>query len=288
MYILFDIGGTKTRVAYSKDGVLCSEPVILKTPTEFNEGIKLIAETARNVANGGKITAAGGGVAGPLGTDRGGITGAPHLSGWNDMPLKDCLSEAFGRVPVYIENDAAIVGLGEALHGAGRGYKHVVYMTVSTGVNGVPITNGKIVESSSGFEMGQIIIDADGTLCSDCRKPGTLENMVSGSSVTLRTGKHPGDISQEDPMWEEIAGWLAIGLNNVIVQWSPEVVVLGGSMILKSPGITIEHVEKHLRESLKIFPQLPDLKKAQCGDVGGIYGALEYIKIKSATEHSSN
>ena len=73
---------------------------------------------------------------------------------------------------------------------------------------------------------------------------------------------------------------MAIGLNNIIVEWSPDVVVLGGSMITGDPSISIEKTENYLKEILKIFPKLPAIRKAELGDFGGLYGALAFIKTQ--------
>ncbi len=65
------------------------------------------------------------------------------------------------------------------------------------------------------------------------------------------------------------------------VFWSPDVIVLGGSMITGDPSIPLDITEAHLKEILKIYPELPAIKKAELGDSGGLHGALEYIKLKA-------
>jgi predicted NBD/HSP70 family sugar kinase len=178
------------------------------------------------------------------------------------------LTGIFGAA-VYIENDAAVVGLGEANWGAGRGFEIVAYVTVSTGVGGAKIVNGKIDEHAIGFEPGKQIIDVN--------TGKTLEQMISGKSLAERTGKLPKEITDEG-VWDTEAWILAVGLNNMIVEWSPNCVVLGGSMITGEPAIPIIKTEKYLKEILKIFPEIPTLRKAELGDFGGLYGALAYLK----------
>ena len=114
-------------------------------------------------------------------------------------------------------------------------------------------------------------------MCGECAVPGDLEKYISGRGVEQRFGKSAEEI--DDPkVWEELAEWFAVGLNNTIVHWSPDVLVLGGSMIIKDVGIPVGRVEYHLKNIVKIFPELPDIKKAELGDVGGLYGGLELIK----------
>lgn len=73
---------------------------------------------------------------------------------------------------------------------------------------------------------------------------------------------------------------LAFGLHNVCVFWSPDVIVLGGSMITGDPAIPIEKTKEYVQGMNKRYPELPEIKKSELGDVCGLHGALEYIKIK--------
>lgn len=278
-YILFDIGGTNMRVAYSADGATFGEPGIIPTPKDFDAGMLAIKELAIKLAGGAPITAAGGGIAGTLSRDHATFLNGPHLAGWNGKPARKALAEAFG-VPTYLENDTAIVGLGEAVAGAGKGYDIVAYVTVSTGVGGVRIVRQAIDVSTMGFEPGHQIIDAGGALhqTSVGGNGLDLEGYISGTAISERYGKKPYEIT-DAPFWDEMARLLAYGLNNTIVHWSPDVVVIGGSMMNKI-GIPIDHVRAHLKGILHIYPELPVVEHSLLGDFGGLHGALAYIKQK--------
>jgi len=276
MFALFDIGGTKTRVSISEDGITLGEPKIFDTPENFEVGIKRLKEAIMGLIGDRKIEVCAGGIAGPLDEEKDGLIGGPNLSGWVGKPLKKRLQEVL-NTRVFIENDSSMVALGEAVHGAGKGYDIVAYITISTGVGGSRIVDGKIDESSIGFEPGHQIIDADKTLCPDC-DGNDLESYISGGAIEKRYRKKPYDITDEK-FWNEIAKFLAYGLNNVTVHWSPDVIVLGGSM-MKVPGIKVSEVDAHLKDILKIFPLLPVIKKAELGAVGGLYGSLAYLKSK--------
>ena len=256
--ILFDIGATKIRMAYTVDGETFEEPKVLQTPANYDEGFKIFADTARELSKSREIKA---------------ILGGASRSVWEDMPerLKNDLVREFG-VNIIIENDAATVGLGEAVWGAGRGLEIVAYITVSTGVGGARIVNGKIDEHAIGFEPGQQIIDLD--------SKKTLEDLVSGKALARKIGRQPKEVT--DPaIWDELAKILAIGLNNIAVVWSPDCIVLGGSMITGDPSIPIEKTAEYLKEVLKIFPKPPLIKKSELGDFGGLYGALAFLKQKN-------
>lgn len=255
MYILFDIGATKTRIAYSETGENFEDPKVYETPKNYDEGLKLFINTAKELANGREIKKIAGGM-------------SRNIAGWTYEKLKADLEKNFG-VDAVVENDSAIVGLGEAVFGAGREFEIIAYVTVSTGVGGVKIVNGRIDEHAVGFEPGKQIMDVN--------TKKTLEDMISGRALQEKTGKHPKEIT--DPaVWDTHAWLLAIGLNNIIVEWSPNCVVLGGSMITGNPSIPLDKTENYLKEILKIFPQIPIIKKAELGDFGGLWGALAYLK----------
>jgi glucokinase len=276
-YLLFDIGGTNMRLALSRDGETFGEPKIIPTPKDFDAGMLALKNLATELLLGEKADAAGGGIAGALSRDKTRLLNGPNLQGWNGKPIKLALESAFGCT-TFIENDTAIVGLGEAVAGTGKGHEIVVYMTVSTGVGGVRIVRERIDVSAMGFEPGHQIIDADGTLCKStvCGFGLDFESAISGTAITARYGKKPYEIT-DDAFWEEMARVLAYGLNNTIVHWSPDIVVIGGSM-MKKIGIPVDRVRAHLKGILHIYPELPLIEHSALGDIGGLHGALHFVK----------
>lgn len=280
MYILFDIGGTKTRIAPSEDLVSYGEPVKFETPKKFDEGVTAIVDTVRSVIGERPVTALGGGIRGLLTSDRTGMEKDPGgvLSDWEGKNLAEALKDAFSA-PVCLENDTAVVGLGEAVAGGGKGYDIVAYITVSTGVNGVKIEKGVIDRASHGFEIGNQTLDIDrSTLGEDA--PNTLENLVSGTALEKARGVKPYEVPQDDPVWDELAGYLAQGLKNTVVYWSPDVIVLGGSMIVGDPRIFLEDIVRHTKEVLGDTLPCPDIVDATLKDEGGLYGAMALLKQK--------
>lgn len=280
MYLLFDIGGTNTRVAFSKDGKDIGEPIVFPTPKDFDEAMKAMADAVATLGVVGSFKIACGGVPGVFDKTTGSLTFSPNLPGWVGKSLREKLIETIGS-PVYIENDAALVGLGEAYYGAGKGASIVEYITVSTGVGGARIVDGKIDEKSVGFEPGQELMSFGSENGDEnSAEKMTFENAVSGTALEKRFGKKPKEVI--DPqVWEELAEKLALGLHNTIVLWSPDVLVLGGSMIVGDPAISVERTDFYLKNLLKIFPKPPILKKAELGALGGLWGALEFAKSKS-------
>lgn len=153
MNVIFDIGGTNTRVGVSKRGRDIDDLVIYKTPWTYKEGRDKLIASARALAKGERITGVAGGLAGILSLDGKKIYDSPNLPQWNRKPIHEDLEKAF-RCEVQIANDADLAGLGEAHFGAGRGFKIVAYLTISTGIGGCRITNGKLDPSYLGFEPG--------------------------------------------------------------------------------------------------------------------------------------
>ncbi len=276
MYALFDIGGTKTRVAISRDLSKIDAIEKFDTSPVYSAGVEVICAAVRKLIGEAQLLGIAGGIRGRLMDGRAGLLKDDVLTDWQEKPLKKDLESALG-VPVVLENDAALAGLGEAHFGAGRDYQIVAYHTVSTGVGGARIVNGKIDVYRSGFEPGHQSIDFDRTSCPDCES-GELEDIVSGTAVERRFGKKPYEIPQTDPLWDQLARTLAHGLKNTIVYWSPDVIVLGGSMVVGDPRIPLEAIVHHTEELIDGLVPLPPIVDAQFRDEGGLYGAIALLK----------
>ena len=276
MYILFDIGATKMRVAASFSGKSFDKRYIkiAATPKQFKDGVALLRSLVRELSEHAlrtalrKVTGVAGGIAGSLDTKREVIFRAPNMPYWSKKPLKKELQKALGTKNVFLENDTALVGLGEALYGAGKGKLIVAYITVSTGVNGVRIVNGKIDRSAMGFEIGHQILGDD--------TAHTLEYFVGAAALQKRYGI-PAEKIRSSAAWKEATTYLAIGVHNTLLYWSPHIIILGGGAI-NAGSIVVTNVEKIVREILSIFPKPPPIKKASLGDLGGLYGALAYLR----------
>jgi predicted NBD/HSP70 family sugar kinase len=281
MHILFDIGGTTMRIAALHSDHF-EAPVKLKTPADdIHESIRLFVTAARELAGTETIESATGGIAGVFDRDRKQIMSAPHLPGWVGVPVDTLFEEALGA-PVFIENDAAVVGLGEATAGAGRGARTVAYLTVSTGIGGARIVAGKIEPSSFGFEPGHQIVALGKYMEGDNPDVVDLEGYISGTSFARRYGKPAYEVG-EKAAWEEAAYILAAGLHNLSVFWSPDVIVIGGSMMVGVNGSTIPlaSVERHFERTLHIFPERPSLRLAELGDEGGLHGAEAIVRSRT-------
>jgi len=273
-YVVFDIGGTKTRIATSTDLKSFDEVKSYKTPSTFKAGMQLFVETVDGLTD--EVTAFAGGIRGRLMEDKSGIENDGVLTKWAGESIVGYLQKKYNEVPVFIENDAAIAGVGEAVFGGGAGLDIVAYHTVSTGVGGVKIEHGEIDESNIGFEPGHQILDIDRTILGEDITP-TLENMVSGTAIKQRFGVEPYEIPQTDVLWDDLAGYLSQGLRNTILYWSPDAIVLGGSMIIGDPAIKIDAIRKATAEALDGFEPTPLIVEAKLGDEAGLWGGLAIL-----------
>ncbi len=268
MYIVADIGGTKMRIAGSKDLQTFSEPVIIDTPQDFETGMELLMDAIEKICYGEEPEKVCVGLPGVLKADKTALFKAPNLRGWERHDIKTHLEKGIPS-KVFLENDSALVALGEANFGAGKEFPIMMYLTVSTGVGGARIVNKKIDESRYGFEPGHHIVMIDG-------KPHELENLISGTAIEKKYGKKPIDITDEE-VWDYCARQVASTIYNMMLDWSPDGVVLGGSMF-NEIGIKVDRVAYEMKHLPVIFPELPKLKKAELGDLGGLYGGLTYLK----------
>jgi len=276
-YVLFDIGGTKTRVAVSDDLKTFTESASFKTPKKFQAGMEeLVRTVVRILPENATVSGLAGGIRGRLAEDKSGIDNDAVLTDWRGQSIVSYLQKQY-ECPMFLENDSAMAGVGEAVFGAGMGLDIVAYHTISTGVGGVKVERGDIDDASTGFEPGHQILDIDRTVLGEDVEP-TLENLVSGTAVGERFGVKAYEIPQSDAVWDELAEYLGQGLRNTILYWSPDVIVLGGAMIVGDPAIPVDAIRKYTVEALNGFADSPLITSAKLGDEAGLYGAMAILK----------
>ncbi len=264
MILIFDLGGTKMRVALAENGVIGE---VLRVSTDRSAaGFGKFLLTLQEVVKGQRIDAVAGGFPGQLQGEDGELVVATNLPHWRGQLLLKELKELFD-CPVHITNDVELCGLGEAKYGSGTTKGIMAYYTVSTGVNAVRLLDGEVDRSVGRYELGkQIVGNVDG-------EPQSLEPLIGGAALEKRTGKLPHDIHDET-VWRELERSLAVGIYNTILYWNPELVVIGGSMMR---DIKVEGVAEALHELPNVLEQWPRLELATLGDEGGIRGAMVWL-----------
>jgi len=260
-----DLGGTKIRsVVALADGSIVGEDV---RPTDAEGGpnvvvSRLVASARAAVAASDvpheAILAVGVTAPGTVDFDAGVLHQPPNLPGWDAVPLARLLSEHLDR-PVFLENDANAAAYGEWRFGAGAGLRHLIYLTVSTGIGAGLILNGQMYRGADGAagELGHMTIDVNGPP-HNCGMVGCLEVLASGTAIArmareaVAAGRSPAlrrlaetageltaaEVDQAadagDPTATEIlataARYLGVGLANYINIFNPEAIVIGGGV----------------------------------------------------------
>jgi fructokinase len=160
-------------------------------------------------------------------------TPKPHWGGTNILGM---IREKLD-IPIAIDMDVAIAGLGEAKWGASQGLNHSLYLTIGTGIGGGYIINGKPLRGLASLEMGHIRIPHNLELdpfqgaCpyhGDC-----FEGLASGPAIQARFGKRAESFSDDDPFWDMEAGYIASALVNYILTLAPEMIIIGGGVMQK-------------------------------------------------------
>ncbi len=187
-----DLGGTQVRAAVLRGTQLISRVSELTgnnpVPERMIPHIYDVVEQALHQAAMRLTDIAGIGVAvaGPLDSQSGIVFCPPNLAGWSHVPLLEIFQRQYTSIPIFLENDANAAGLGEYMFGAGRGSRHYVYLTVSTGIGGYAILDGHVLRGASdtAWELGHMTIDMDGDQC-NCGNRGCLESIASGTAIAL-------------------------------------------------------------------------------------------------------
>jgi glucokinase len=269
-FILFDIGATNTRVAISHDLRSIVKSVTYKTAPDFKIAILDFKKAVFYLSGKNKISAAAGGIAGPLDQKRQTVVDC-NLKGWVKKPIKKAISKTT-KSKVLLENDAALAGLGEAAFGAGKKSRIVGYLTISTGVGGAKIVNKKIDAYSFGFEPKKTVIGFN----NKTGKPLKLGILISGKEIQKRMHKMPTQIKNPE-FWKKTEFNLHLGLINIITLWSPDIMVLGGPIAL-SPKISYKRLNKTVSAAIKPVTRVPQIVKAKLKSKSGLFGALVLLK----------
>ena len=253
------------RVSLSYDGITIIEPIVELTPNDPRDGIRLLTEMIEKQLADRQCESLCGCVPGVMENDI--LVSSPHLPNWKGLNIKEELSKHFGCDPIIIVHDASLACLGEAVYGAGKGYKAVAYMTVSTGIGGGYVVDRKIEKHKFNTEIGHQIIDMENNL--------TLEGIASGTAIKEKYGCILSELTGEErkEAIQKISHALAVGIHNTIDHWSPDIIILGGSVILNSNDL-FEGVIEELGNIADVYPAMPKIVRASLGDSSALYGAL--------------
>lgn len=178
-----DIGGTKIAGALvDANGQIVAESKVPTPATDPDAIVDAVVGLVNELSAGQEVVGVGVAAAGFIDAAQAEIIYAPNLS-WRNEPLKAKLQAQFS-LPIIIENDANAAAWAEYRFGAGSGYRHMVMLTIGTGVGGAVIADSKMLRGGFGIagELGHIRMVPDGQLCG-CGSRGCLESYASGTAL---------------------------------------------------------------------------------------------------------
>jgi glucokinase len=260
--LALDIGGTKLAAGVvSESGEVLADRVEVTDASVPAEAVleKLMGMAGEAVGQAGvawgDLSGAGVSFGGPVDFPSGRTVTCHHLAGWEGFPLREAVRDRSG-LPTVIDNDANAAALGEATFGAARGCAHALYLTVSTGIGGGVIIDGRVYRGAASMagEIGHTLVAPDGPVCT-CGKRGCLEAVASGPSIAraareaLETGeasalasiprsrltaKDIAEAAVRDTLAACIMGqageFLGIAIAGAVNLLNPNVVVIGGGV----------------------------------------------------------
>jgi glucokinase len=306
-----DLGGTKISGALADlEGNILSQSTV---PTNAFEGedavlnriIEVIEAVMKEAGkNEDVIKAIGIGSPGPLDAKKGTIITTPNLP-FRDFNLVNPIKDRF-NVPTYLDNDANVAAIGEYMLGAGKGTENMVYVTVSTGIGGGAILNGKVYRgnTSNALEIGHITVLPDGPRC-NCGNYGCVEALASGTAIG-RQGKEAvaqgldtslksyenitsyeifkeaekGDKVSKDILDRSLT-FLGIGIANIISSFDPEMVIIGGG-VSQAGAVVFDKVKEVVnKRCFKAMAENCSILPAALGTKAGVMGAVALALLES-------
>jgi glucokinase len=315
-----DLGGTKILTARCDlAGQVLAQA---RLPTLAEEGpdavLARIFATIQTVLAGcdpAHLRGVGIGSPGTLDNATGTVFDPPNLPGWRVVPLRDrvraWLQAEVGRTArVEVGNDANAAALGEYRFGAGTAYpglRHMVYMTVSTGIGGGVISDGRLLMGRRGMagEVGHITVDVHGPRCA-CGNIGCLEVLAAGPAIARAgaalvsrgrapflaqlVGGEPARVTselveqaarQDDPdacaLMAQIGHYLGVGVVTMIHLFNPELICIGGGVSKAGALIFDPLIQTVDALALPAMRAGVDIVPARLGDRAGVLGAAALV-----------
>ncbi len=314
-FLGFDIGGTKIAVCVgnSNGDILAADrvsgatrrPYATVKPELVDVGRRLITQAGLTLND---IAACGISAPGPMDLKNGILEKSPNMV-WEDVPIRDDLAAEFG-LPTVLENDGNAGALVEWLFGVGKGCQDLIYFTMSTGIGGGIIANGKLVRGAVGNagELGHAVLDVHGPVCG-CGMRGCFEAFCSGRNVALQLQdlarndpQHPllqlpsvnGEVAKLDyqtlrdavkaeipvaeEFWDNLCMRMAQGLGLYLMAFNPQMIVLG-TIFYYSGDMLMDPVKRYLprfawKKMLNACRFELPAKGTQLGELAGVAVAL--------------
>src|SRR6478672_786586 len=299
-FIGIEIGGTKLQLAIADESLKIKQQLSFEVNRNKGaNGIKQkIEESIHQIKGDKKVSAVGGGFGGPVNYKTGMINVSHQIAGWENFNLREWLQQV-SDAQVFIDKDANVAALGEAIHGAGAGFNIVFYMTIGSGIGGGLIIDKKIYHGAfpGEAEVGHLRLNKKGetleSLCSGwavdekIRKAITeepnskLANLVkdvkSNEAKFLKEALKKNDVLAKKIL-KEVSDNIAFGLSHVVHLFHPEVIIIGGGLSLLSNDLSDAITTALSQYVMKAFLPPPEVKIASLGKNVVPVGALELAR----------
>jgi glucokinase len=272
-----DIGGTKLAAAVIDDDGTVHERH--QAPTVRGTDAGALFDALRDVIDavtdarpsGSGIEVCGVGCGGPMTLD-GEMVSPLNIPAWRDFPLRSRLAEALG-VPVFVDNDAKALALGEGWIGAAAGAANFMAMVVSTGVGGGIVLDGRLLDGAAGNagHVGHVVVEPDGPPCT-CGGRGCLEAVASGTAIERLTGQPPASAPRD--VVERVGRAVGVAVASVVHLLDLPLVVIAGSVALGYGDPFFAAAQHALDEHAGLdFARGARIRPAGLGDAGPLVGA---------------
>jgi glucokinase len=298
-----DVGGTKINAfRVERDGTVRDRRTVPTPADDPEAAVRSMIETSRELLTD-DVVAIGAGVAGLIDSNEGVLRFSPNVS-WRDLPIAPRIREALG-LPCQLDNDANVAAWGEWRFGAGRGYRHMLLVTLGTGIGGGIVAGRRLFRGAHGFggEIGHVIVEPNGPLCG-CGNRGCWEQVASGHAIgrlgrqaarehpdsllagladghpdavtglVVTEAAHRGDRIANDVL-REVGSRLGEGIAGLINVLDPQVVVVGGGAVEAGDAL-LEPARRRCAEAIEgaaYRPKVPIVAAVLGNDAGAIGAA---------------
>jgi len=279
--LAIDIGGTKFSMAVFAGGRMVERETCATDRAGGREWmLDQIAAIAAPWKERHRFERCGIGFGGPVDFKEQRVALSTHVGGWSDFDLPRHLEKTLGILPL-MDNDANAGALGEALYGAGRGYRPLFYLTLSTGIGGGIITHDETIyrgADSYAGEIGHLTIRPGGPDCL-CGSRGCFERMCCGLWLERDHGRPAHELLQDPAFVDRYVVDLALGLKSAIMLLNPARIVIGGGISKAGDALFIP-LRAELRRQVTDWSRARiDVVPAELGDDSVLYGALALVAI---------
>jgi glucokinase len=307
-FIGIEIGGTKLQLVIADASLIILDHIFLEVNQQRGaNGIQQQIEAGIDQLKRNRTVAAiGVGFGGPINYKTGTISTSHQIGGWNDFNLKGWL-ESFTNVPVFVDNDANVAALGEAVHGAARFHDLVFYMTIGSGIGGGFVANKQIYHGAlpGEVEVGHLRLNKHGDTLESCCSGWAVDEKVrsaiqanpGGPLATLAADATKGQarflkdaVAEGDAaaytILQSTADDLAFALSHVVHLFHPEIIIVGGGLSMLGKPFTDAISSALPKYLLKSFVPAPHIKTAALREMVVPIGALQLAK--ASLNHLNN